>query len=116
LARAGAFIGVDAHDFETEKRYHLSGERPTGVVGAARGAVRRLQPTLKAVLPPAIAGRLGRLRVAVDDRSLRGPAPIDPELQAEINSWCRADIERLGEMIGRDLSGWLEPPPVSMAS
>jgi hypothetical protein len=116
LARAAEFIGVDAHEFETEKRYNISGERPTGAVGAARQLVRRVQPTLKAVLPPSIAGRLGRLRVAVDDRSLKGPAPIDPQLRAEINEWCRADIEQLGGMIDRDLSGWLEPPPVSIAS
>ena len=74
-----------------------------------------MQPTVKAVLPPSIAGRLGRLRVALDDRTMTGPAPLDPALRAEINEWCRHDIERLATMIGRDLSGWLEPPRISMA-
>jgi hypothetical protein len=47
--------------------------------------------------------------VAVDDRSMTGPAPLDPALRAEINEWCRSDIERLAEIIDRDLSDWLEP-------
>jgi hypothetical protein len=59
-----------------------------------------------------VAGRLGRLRVALDDRTTTGPAPIDPGLRAEITAWCRDDIERLASMIGRDLSSWLEPPAV----
>jgi hypothetical protein len=116
LARITDFVGVERHELETDKRYNISGERPTGLVGAARGAVRRLQPSLKAVLPPSVAGRLGRLRVAVDDRSLKGPAPIDPHLRTEINEWCRSDIEQLAEMIDRDLTGWLDPPRVPVTA
>ena len=116
LAHICRFIGVDAgHRFEATKKFNLSGARPTGVRGALRGAIRRVQPGLKAILPPSIAGRLARVRVALDDRTTTGPAPIDPGLRTEINEWCRADIERLATMIDRDLSGWLEPPRVAAA-
>jgi hypothetical protein len=109
LARICAHIGVDAdHEFEADRRYNLSVSRATGVASGARRAVRKVQPTVKALLPPSLAGRLGRLRMAVDDRPMTGPAPLDPALRAEINEWCRDDIERLSTMIGRDLSGWSE--------
>jgi hypothetical protein len=117
LADICEFVGVDPdHPFETTKRFNLSGTRAGGAKGAVRQAIRRVQPTVKAILPPKLAGRLGRLRVALDDRATTGPAPIDPQLRAEINEWCRSDIERLSTMIGRDLSSWLEPPSVRLAS
>lgn len=110
LARISGFVGVDAdHHFEATKKFNLSGTRPTGVRGAIRQAIRKAQPTVKAILPPSLAGRLGRLRVAVDDRTMTAPAPIDPALRTEINEWCRDDIERLATMIDRDLSDWLGP-------
>jgi hypothetical protein len=116
LARICEHVGVDAgHRFEASQKFNLSGTRPTGVKGALRQAVRKVQPTVKAVLPPSVAGRLGRLRVAMDDRTMTGPAPLDPALRSEINEWCRADIERLATMIDRDLSGWLAPPDVELA-
>jgi hypothetical protein len=109
LARVSGFVGVDAtHPFEASKKFNLSGTRPAGVRGAVRQAVRKAQPTIKAVLPNSIAGRLGRLRVALDDRTTTGPAPLDPALRVEINEWCREDIERLATIIDRDLSDWLD--------
>ena len=36
---------------------------------------------------------------------------LSPELQAEIRQTFKEEIDRLGELIGRDLAGWLRPGP-----
>lgn len=33
-------------------------------------------------------------------------APLPPELQQELKDYFRADVERLSQILGRDLSGW----------
>ena len=36
--------------------------------------------------------------------------PMDPELRRQLLAEFRPEIERLGKLIDRDLSAWLEPP------
>jgi hypothetical protein len=48
-----------------------------------------------------LASRFGRTQ----ERS-----PLRPEFRAELAAFYRADVERLGRAIGRDLDHWLRPP------
>lgn len=38
---------------------------------------------------------------------------LSPALRDELRDYYRPDIERLGDLLDRDLSGWLEPTPLS---
>jgi hypothetical protein len=41
-------------------------------------------------------------------RILTEPPRIDPETRKGLIKWYREDILKLQELIGRDLSGWLQ--------
>ena len=66
-----------------------------------------LKPLLPAGARPH-AGLLKRLR-GIERRNLVKPPPLSPELRQELLEVYREDILRLQDMIGRDLSAWLEP-------
>ncbi len=70
---------------------------PAPLVSVARGVKR-------------VAGveRLGVLeRVRRGNRQVTRRREIDPELAAELRDHFRDDVGELGELIGRDLSGWV---------
>ena len=54
--------------------------------------------------------RLGVLeRVRRGNRQVTRRRELDPELAAELRDHFRDDVGELGELIGRDLGGWLAP-------
>jgi hypothetical protein len=82
---------------------------------------RRLQPVLNAARK---AERLGRAKLGKPpvnsevmrklnqlNRINRPRPPIDPELRSEVEAYFAADVERLAEVTGLDLSGWAPGAP-----
>jgi hypothetical protein len=49
-----------------------------------------------------------RLRDRLRSTLLQKPRPIDPEIEQQLRRFYRADILKLQDYIGRDLSSWLE--------
>lgn len=62
---------------------------------------------VKRAVQPLLPSRLYRMGARVRDRNLSHPA-LDPAVRAELTDVFRSDILALQELIGRDLSGWLE--------
>jgi hypothetical protein len=111
LAGVCAFIGVDpTFEFTLEHRYNTSGAPPAGRMPVLRRAVRRVQPTLKAMLPPRLAGRLAEAKVLRSDTGLGPPPPLDDAIASRIADWCKDDVKELGQLIGRDLDDWITHP------
>ncbi len=78
----------------------LTQRPPAALVGVARG-VKRV----------ARVDRLGVLeRVRRGNRQVTRRREIDPELAAELRDFFREDVGELGELIGRDLGGWVAAP------
>jgi hypothetical protein len=107
------FLGVDpAFAPDTNRRHNSSG-------GTIRHPALRLAWTKTALLR-ARAGRY--LPVALRDRVFGlvtrnlTPLELDPALRAELTELYRDDIERLAMLMGRDLSGWLDPTGASAGS
>jgi hypothetical protein len=50
---------------------------------------------------------VSKTRQALQGRVLTKPPPIDPEIRRELIEGYKEDIQKLQELIGRDLSGWL---------
>jgi hypothetical protein len=61
---------------------------------------------------PALVERVlpARLRGYVKRRIFVKPPPFPPEVRRQLTDSYREDILRLQELIGRDLSVWLEDP------
>jgi hypothetical protein len=104
------FLGVDP-GFQPDFDVHnanaaVRNRRLDGFMRRPPESVRRL---VRAVLPATglrrgIAGRLRRLNTTETPR----PA-LDPALRAELQRELAPDIERLAELIGRDLGHWFGP-------
>ena len=78
----------------------LTQRPPAPLVSVARGVKR-------------VAGveRLGVLeRVRRHNREVARRPEVDPAFAAELREHFRDDVGELGELIGRDLSGWVGPP------
>lgn len=100
------FLGIDA-----SVAIDISAKKNVTLVPASRtfdGAMRHRGPLRRvaaALLPGGVKKKLYELR-----RSTRKPAPKMPaELRAQLAAKCREDILRLQDVLGRDLSTWLEP-------
>ena len=53
--------------------------------------------------------RLGVLdRVRARNRVVRGRGSVDPAFRSELTAYYRDDVALLGDLLGRDLSGWLD--------
>lgn len=106
------FLGVDRTVRpDTSGRYNRSGviEHPLRRFVWTRTV--RLRTALRPYLPAAVrdAGRIVQGR-----RLVR--APLDPELRARLVRVLRPDVERLQDLVDRDLSGWLahrDPAPTA---
>jgi hypothetical protein len=111
LADLCRFISVDpTFEFTLEHRYNTSGAPPVSRIPVLRRAVRRLQPRVKALLPPRLAGRLAEAKVLRSDSGLAPPPPLDDRIADRIADWCKDDVKELAELIGRDLDDWIERP------
>ena len=63
--------------------------------------------TFQRVLPSMLKG--SGVVVRAQRRFLRPPDPLPPAIRRRLVDYFRDDIARAGELIGRDLSRWLEP-------
>ena len=65
---------------------------------------------------PALVERVlpARLRGYVKSRILVKPPPFPPEVRRQLTYSYKEDILRLQELIGRDLSAWLEGTEVNV--
>jgi hypothetical protein len=92
---------------DTSLRHNVSGiprSRWLYELVSGRGPAGRV---LGAVVPAAL---MARVRARAASRLLR-QEPLDPELRAELVERVREDVLRLQDLLGRDLSRWLEPAP-----
>jgi hypothetical protein len=111
LAEVCRFIAVDpSFEFTLEHRYNTSGAPPASRLPLVRQVRRRLQPRIKALLPPRLAGRLAEAKVLRSDSGLAPPPPLDDTIADRIADWCKDDVKELAELIGRDLDDWIERP------
>jgi hypothetical protein len=106
LASICRAVGVDdGFAFDLSQRYN-----PAGIAGSnptLRKVVRKVTPTLKAVLPNRVAGKLAAARMTRASAASTEPAPVmDPEVDRRITAWCADDVDALAGLIGRDLSAW----------
>lgn len=105
LADLFDFLGVPPVDVgDTERRHNPSGLPRSELVDRMLRQPGLLRSALRPLLPRSWRRRLGG---AVRDLNLARPF-LDPELRAELIDGYRPTIARLEEMIGRDLSAWLE--------
>lgn len=111
LADVSRFIAVDpTFEFTLEHRYNTSGAPPARRLPVLRRGLRRLQPRIKALLPPRLAGRLAEAKVRRSDSGVAPPPPLDDAIADRIADWCKEDVKELAELIGRDLDEWIERP------
>jgi hypothetical protein len=110
LAELCRFVGVDdTFTFDLSQRYNPSGIAPDNAL--ARRVVRALTPTIKAVLPNRLAGRVAEARMGRASATSQAPPPaMDPTVARRIADWCAGDVEELASLLGRDLSAWQEEP------
>lgn len=92
-----------------------AGDRRDNEAGESANAILRLlwdrQVTLRSHISPfvpvALRGRVSRL---IAKRTVKKSIePLSAQIRAELTAECREDILRLQDLIGRDLSSWLEP-------
>ncbi|TCJ15543.1 sulfotransferase [Rubrobacter taiwanensis] len=100
------FLEVDeSFEADTSERYNVSGVPRSRTVGALisglGGVIPVARPILQKALPYGVRQRLKA-------RIFATPPRLDPEVRRELTENYREDILRLEELIGRDLSGWLE--------
>jgi len=93
LDRVCDHVGVERHAFDTDVQYNRSGVAGGRVSAGITGAVRALQPTLKAVLPKPVVRRLGRLRATYDRP--QGAPTVPDDLRADLADWYRPSVQRL---------------------
>ena len=96
------FLGVDdAFVPDASVSYNTAGVPKNGAVSAL---VKRAGPAVFFLRNRVPVGISRRFRGLV----FTGPPPLPPEAREELIGVYREDILRLQEMIGRDLSGWLQ--------
>src|SRR6476659_1959319 len=102
------FLGVD-DDFDQDLsiRLNVSG------LPKSKGlqAVSRRSRRLKWLIDPLIPDRLRRGLLEAQNKNLSRP-PLPAEVRARLIEEYRPDIERVAELTGLDLSGWLQPESV----
>ena len=105
-------IGVDpAFEPDFSRRYN-EGWVPRNAALNRVLKHRRLRRIARSALP---AGAQSAIRTLT--RRNQAPAPsIDPALYEELTQRYLADIRRTEELIGEDLSHWLQPPPVTAST
>ena len=105
------FLNVDdAFAPDTNSKHNPSGV-PKGRI--ARVAIRTMDNTAAAFLETFTSASriypfLSRMRQRVQRQMVAKPPPLDPKLRVDLTRGYREDILKLQELIGRDLSAWLE--------
>jgi Sulfotransferase family len=105
------FLEVDdTFTSDTSSRHNPAGVPASGSARAAMRATDKAVSVLRKSLAPSssILPLAFKMRRAVQSRILTEPPPIDPELRDGLIEGYKEDILRLQELIGRDLSAWLE--------
>jgi hypothetical protein len=115
LEQVANWIGVDHMAELPFERVNESGQAPQGAAGVLYRAARAVQPTVKSILPPRVAGSLARRRAQMTGRVVQSMPPLDPSLRSEITAWCSDDVAKLERLIDRDLSAWMAPRQPAIA-
>jgi hypothetical protein len=99
------FLGVDERFVpDTSKRHNMSMVPRSRAAHQVVMGRHPLKQALKSVLP---TGFRRGLKHTFMNRNLTRPAPLAPEVRAQLVEVFRADILELQDMIGHDLSAWL---------
>jgi hypothetical protein len=99
------FVGVDRDvDLDTTAKHNPANVPKSRLLNRAFYHPNVIRTT-KSVLPERAYGLAKRVR----QLNLRPPPTLSSELRAELIRIYRDDIVRLEELLGRDLSVWLEP-------
>ena len=100
------FLGVDDTFVpDVSLRHNVSGIPKSK---ALQVFISRRNP-LKALLKPLLPDKLRRRGlVHLQSRNVSGPPPLEEEIRKELVDLYREDILKLQNLIGRDLSQWLE--------
>jgi hypothetical protein len=106
LDRVCDHLGVARHDFDTGVQYNRSGVAGSELRARVGRVVRSAQPTVKRLLPDAVAARLGRMRAARDTPD--APPPIPDDLRARLVEWYAPSVERLRAMDLVEVSSWTD--------
>jgi hypothetical protein len=88
---------------DTSSRYLPAGAPPNEAIRVMMRVMNAKLPVVKKIIPPE-----SRVRQAVQKMIFNKPQPIDPEIRKELIEGYREDILKVQELIGRDLSGWLQ--------
>lgn len=100
------FLGVDDQFTpDTSKRYNVSMVPKNLAMHTLVAGEHPVKTALKAVLP---SGLRQAMKQRVVERNLTRPVPMAPEVRRQLVETFRADILDLEQLIGRDLSHWLE--------
>lgn len=107
------FLGVD-DEFEPDmaSRHNVSGVPQSRVLQSVYLSLRRSSPAksaLKALIPEKPRREMyRRVLEGVQSRNLAKAPPLSPETRQALIEVYRKDIIETQELIGRDLSGWLQ--------
>jgi hypothetical protein len=109
LAALCGFLGVDDRfRFDTAIRYNRAGVNGS-LLAAARSAMARAQPHLKARLPRPAVRMLARTRARVQGRLGRVPPELAeeaPELVADLREWFQPAQQALCDLLSRPAIDW----------
>lgn len=105
------FLAVDAaYQPDVNTPYNVGGIPSSMLLERAFTVAASIRRNVEPVIPRPAMNWLRRLRASNMQQAPRLPAGLKRELMGHF----RDDIVRTSELIGRDLTGWLEPP-VSLA-
>lgn len=103
ITELSAFLGIEARVDIGLKQLNAGGEPRSRALHRTAFAMNPAGKALSRLIPQ---GVLRRGRQAVMARNLRVPE-LDPKLAADLRASFRPDIERLEELIERDLRHWM---------
>ncbi len=104
-----AFLGVDQSAAAAPARVNESRRVRSPVLQRLIFEPRLLMP-LAPLLRRFPLVRAARSRLLEANSQARRRQPLDPQLRQRLTSEMAPEIERLGQLIGRDLSAWLATP------
>lgn len=101
------FLGVDEAFFpDISMKHNASGLPKSALLVSLITRRNPLKTVLKPLLPK---GLRTRISVGIQNRNLNPAPPLPPEDRERLIELYRKDILKLQDLIGRDLSRWLEP-------
>lgn len=110
MRRLYRHLGVDeGFEADVERRYQSAHLTRWGAFDAWLGSHLTIRARLKRYFPGGTARRLYDLAQSLNRRLNRRPAPqLSPELRAELTGGFREEILALQDLLGRNLSRWIE--------